>query len=131
MQGIGILRTAAGTALFFTVFVGTSVSGVPAECGDIDANGTVTATDALLVLHKAVGLPIEYNCDSGITTTTTTSTTTNTGDLCFTDEDCEAYVGPGYHCGGPTGYDCVECEFNYHCQPGEECVYFECVPSGQ
>lgn len=103
----------------------TSQTAFAAECGDIDANGSVTASDALLVLRKAVGVPIEYNC--GVVTTTTSTSTTNTGDECLYDADCEAIVGPGWKCGGPNGYTCVECEINSDCQPGYICDNFQCV----
>ena len=66
-----------------------------------------------------------------VVVTTTSATTTNTGDQCLVDDDCEAIVGPGWQCGGPNGYTCVECEINPDCQPGYVCDYFQCVPSGQ
>jgi hypothetical protein len=35
-----------------------------AQCGDVDGNGSLSATDALLVLKKAVGEDTELNCAS-------------------------------------------------------------------
>ena len=41
-------------------------------CGDLDANGTVAATDALLLLRRAVDLPATLHCPCPDATTTTT-----------------------------------------------------------
>jgi hypothetical protein len=53
-----------------------------AQCGDVNSDGGLTASDALLVLNAAVGLPAQLNCSgvptSGTTTTTTTTTITTT-----------------------------------------------------
>ena len=35
------------------------------ECGDVDGSGTVTATDSLLVLNKAVGIDVPVQCPCG------------------------------------------------------------------
>jgi hypothetical protein len=132
MTRVRMLGTVAAGCIFsVTLFVGTSVPGVSSDCGDVDTSGTVTASDALMVLHRAVGLPVENYCEMVITTTTSTTNSTS-GDLCFADDDCEVNYGPGYRCGGPNGYTCVECENNdAHCQPGYVCDGFDCVPDEQ
>jgi hypothetical protein len=44
------------------------------ECGDVDASGTVTATDSLFVLKKAVGIDVPLQClPSGLISTGQTS----------------------------------------------------------
>ncbi len=51
------------------------------QCGDVDCNGRITATDALRVLKKAVGLPVTLTCNGDCPTTTSTTarpTTTTT-----------------------------------------------------
>lgn len=48
------------------------------ECGDVNSDGRLTSSDALLVLNAAVDLPAPLNCTGVPTETTTTSTTTTT-----------------------------------------------------
>ncbi len=43
------------------------------QCGDVNCSGSVTSTDALAVLRKAVGLGTALVCASGCSTTTTTT----------------------------------------------------------
>jgi hypothetical protein len=53
----------------------SDVIGAPAPtiaCGDLDASGTVAATDALLLLRRAVDLPVTLHCPCPDATTTTT-----------------------------------------------------------
>ena len=47
-----------------------------AVCGDVNDSGDVTATDALMVLQKAVGQNVTLTCTGGGTPTTSTTTTT-------------------------------------------------------
>ena len=53
------------------------VTGATLECGDLDADGTITTSDALLLLKRSVRQDVELQCPSApeITTTTTTTTT--------------------------------------------------------
>src|SRR5205085_3257383 len=37
-------------------------AGAATDCGDVNASGTVTASDALTVLKDAVGQPVELQC---------------------------------------------------------------------
>src|SRR4051812_27273350 len=51
------------------------------ECGDVDASGLITSTDALRVLRRAVGLPSSLECPSeSCTSTTATTSPTIVGD---------------------------------------------------
>ncbi len=63
--------------------LGSSLLFSPASaqlCGDVNCSGSVTSTDALAVLRKAVGLSSPLLCadDCSSTTTSTTTTTTTT-----------------------------------------------------
>ncbi len=103
-------------------------------CGDVDGNGAVRATDALMVLRKAVGLPVQLVCPScqGSTTTipaasTSTSSSTSTttaptttvpactsggcddGNVC-TDDSCDPRAG------------CVHTNNTAPCDDGNACT---------
>lgn len=103
------------------------------ECGDVDASGNVSASDALAVLRRAVGIPgqsLQCPDQCPAVTTTTSSTTTNTSnDECFGDQDCVSLYGPGYVCDGPVSYQCVRCRSDEDCGAGSQCVDWDCVPS--
>ena len=87
--------------------LGVQSSRAHAECGDVSGDGLVESNDALLVLHKAVGLPAALICSVG---QTTTSTTVPAEGDCFSDADCS---GPGTeHC---CGYVCAECAEDNDC----------------
>ena len=98
------------------------------ECGDLDASGSVGASDALHVLRRAVGLPANLECPA-VSCTTTTSTTSSTfdggvGDQCFTNADCfGSYPGQPFCC----GFECCECIENTHCPEGQVCGGDRCV----
>ena len=94
-------------------------------CGDHNSDGSVTATDALKVLAKAIGLDAGLQCVC-TTTSTTTSTTSSHADECFGDADCapEHDWPEGYVC---ASFKCVECDSNSHCDPGQICDLGECV----
>ncbi len=53
-------------------------AGFAQQCGDVDCSGTITATDALRVLKKAVGQSVTLRCGSDCLVVTTTSTSTST-----------------------------------------------------
>ena len=130
------IRTIAVLRLAWTLTALVRASPVRAlECGDVDDSGVVGASDALMVLRKAVGLTTSpLQCPGQCVTTTTTSTTTNTsGGECHGDWDCEAYVGEGYVCGGADGYTCVDCQNDdAQCEEGFVCNGdFQCVPAPQ
>lgn len=60
------LRELASTVLaaaMLLVLPGAAAAG-PAVCGDVNASGTVTSSDALSVLKKAVGQPVMLACAS-------------------------------------------------------------------
>ena len=90
-------------------------------CGDHDGNGRLGASDALIVLRKAVGEDVELICSCpscpGSTTTTSVSTTTTTtmkSSVCGNGivepgEDCEPSNGLfcSSHCDETTGI-CVD-----------------------
>ncbi|HYD50073.1 MAG TPA: hypothetical protein VEB21_17070 [Terriglobales bacterium] len=123
-------RNRTVTLLILAVILVTTRAAIAAECGDHDGSGAVAASDALLVLKKAVGLdesPLQ--CPDQCVETTTTSTTTNTTpDQCFNDQDCENQFGPGLVCGGPSGVECVQCDANdADCDNDAVCVNYECV----
>ncbi len=50
--------------LAVVVFLGGAVdaAAISTPCGDVDINGTLSATDALMVLKAAVGLPVTLSC---------------------------------------------------------------------
>jgi hypothetical protein len=129
MRGTDVVLVMAATVL-----LGLSAPSSALECGDVDANGNVTALDALVVLRRAVGLPQQpLLCpDQCANPTTTTSTTSNSsGDQCFTDQDCMDIFGPGFICGGSNASTCVQCRNEDQCESGFVCTDYECVPSNQ
>ena len=91
-----------------------------ADCGDINGDQAVTATDALVVLNGAVGLDdtCNGNCDCDLDCTRSIGATDAfsvlrwavfgdiggccVGDYCFVDEDCEQ----GYYCGSSPEWSC-------------------------
>lgn len=90
--------------------------GPPASCGDIDGNGKVTASDALAVLHRAVGLDTgAYQCE--LIQETTTTTEEEVFSDCNSDSDCEFHTGKTHCC----AYECSECENDSHCPEGQYC----------
>jgi hypothetical protein len=119
------LRFAVAVALSSTVHATEVAAGQPAECGDIDGNGSVVAADALMVLRKAVGLPMEYQCVVMETTTSTSTSSTIHVDECFDDSDCQGNPD-GPHC---CAYECAECDKNEDCGEGQYCsTGCECLP---
>lgn len=56
------LRTLAALTLTTLVLVGPSSGRAQQECGDLDNNGVVGATDALRLLQKAVGVDLALSC---------------------------------------------------------------------
>jgi hypothetical protein len=91
-----------------------------ANCGDLNDDLVVTATDALVVLNGAVGLDntCDGNCDCDLDCTRSISATDAfsvlrwavfgdvggccVADYCFNDEDCEV----GYYCGTSPTWSC-------------------------
>ena len=91
-----------------------------ANCGDINGDQEVTATDALEVLNGAVGLTdsCDGNCDCDLDCTRSIGATDAfsvlrwavfgdaggccVADYCFFDEDCES----GYYCGTSPAWSC-------------------------
>ena len=80
-------RALAAATLLLVGFSAGALTGsvrgaTPIECGDLDGNGTIAATDALLLLRRAIDLPGELLCPGTSPTTTmdpvepTTTTTT-------------------------------------------------------
>jgi hypothetical protein len=55
------LQGAAFAAMLATLTVAMPAAAA-APCGDLDASGTVVATDALLLLRKAVNQPVNIQC---------------------------------------------------------------------
>jgi hypothetical protein len=96
------------------------------ECGDMDRNGTVAATDALMVLRAAVDLEpaLECPCEDCVPGTTTT-TLGVVVDECFDDDDCELdFPGLPICLSGI----CVECIGRVDCPAEHECIDTECIP---
>lgn len=87
----------------------------PPVCGDVDASGTVAASDALRVLQSAVGLQVELLCaDCPGTTTTTMPAFCRFTAFCPAGKFCDR---PGCVSDGaclPRGQVC-ECEFTASC----------------
>ena len=104
-------------ALLLALFTPLAAS---ADCGDINDDQVVTATDALIVLNGAVGLDdtCDHNCDCDLDCTRSIGATDAfsvlrwavlgdvggccVGDYCFNDEDCE----DGYYCGTSPTWSC-------------------------
>jgi len=84
-------------------------AAISLACGDLDGSGTVAASDALVLLKKAVGQDVSLSCPSCTTTTTTGSTTTTTIDK-------PAGCGNGRLDAGE------ECEGANGCGEGERCT---------
>ena len=59
-----ITTTTTTMAMATTTSSSTTSTTVPSpsECGDMDASGVVGATDALILLQKAVGLEVDLRC---------------------------------------------------------------------
>lgn len=125
---------AAGAVLL--LLCSTTVrAGVPASevCGDVNESGTVSPTDALLVLKNAVGQPIDLicpaigalaDCNSVLGTTGQSLTDcqgdfgTCTGDLSSTNADLAACLGSPV-CGNGVVEDGEDCD-------GADLSGFEC-----
>jgi hypothetical protein len=103
-------------------------------CGDHDGSGSVVASDALLVLRKAVDLDVELSCPSMCNVTTTSSTTSTSSpiihDECFEDSGCREVLGwpPGFIC---VGFRCVDCISSTDCDQGFLCIENACVLPGE
>lgn len=105
-------RLALTLAFLVLLLLGAPVVSV-ADCGDVDGDQVVSATDALTVLAGTVGLDetCNGNCDCDLDCTRSISATDAlfvlrwavfgeaggccTGDYCFNDEDCDL----GFYCG--------------------------------
>lgn len=72
-----------------------SVTYTP-TCGDVDCNGKVTVTDALLVLRKSVGLDVELFCTCPVTTTTTSTSTLSSSSTITTTTTTTTTTLPNY-----------------------------------
>lgn len=92
------------------------------ECGDLDASGTIGATDALRVLRRAVGPPATLQCPGdgcGTTSTIPTPPTTIFRDECVIDDDCEGIDPQKLYC---CNYKCAECNLVAGCGVGQVCA---------
>ena len=79
-------------ALLTLLFLSTAAESHGQECGDLDNSGRITATDALLVLRKAVGTAeVTLQCPAVCSTTTTTQC--QTFQDCTDPGDCECQSG--------------------------------------
>ena len=88
------------------------------ECGDLNGDCSVTATDALQLLRHAVGLnqPLLCNCDENPGICETDQAVF--GIDCFGDEPCAEVDLTKPYCDGGT---CSECSENAQCGEGKEC----------
>lgn len=84
---------------------------------DVDHSGRIGATDALIVLQRAVASNATLSCPT--TTTTTVTSTTLIADECFDDSDCVSYRDPDRPC--CYGYSCEQCAFDKHHAPDKDC----------
>jgi len=67
MKDRNLLRAvcfAAGALITLTALVAFANDPPSKICGDVDASGDITASDALLVLVKSVGLDVELRCNN-------------------------------------------------------------------
>jgi len=77
MGGRACIRLLSATVC--VLVIASEVSAATDLCGDLDGNGAIVATDALILLRKAVGQNLSIECPAACpVTTTTTSTTTTT-----------------------------------------------------
>jgi len=98
-------------------------------CGDFNDRGGIAASDALMVLKKAVGHPVTLQCPGCEGEPPPTTTSVTIVDQCFNDQDCVEYDFGKDFCGGPTGHECVECDANdADCGAGKRCENYFCVP---
>ena len=84
---------------------------------DVDHSGRIGATDALIVLQRAVASNATLSCPT--TTTTTVTSTTLIIDECFDDGDCVSYGDPDRPC--CYGYRCEQCAVDKYCAPDKDC----------
>ncbi len=66
------------TILAGAIMISLAAPAQAQQCGDVDYNGDVTASDALVVLKYAVGQPVAMYCCACVTTTSTSTSTTTT-----------------------------------------------------
>ena len=62
VRGGARIAAALFATLFFTLCVPTAAGAQSDHCGDVNGDGNVTTVDALMVLRRAVGVPVEFNC---------------------------------------------------------------------
>jgi Cys-rich repeat protein len=123
---MSIIRPTVVVLVALAGVVATDRLSLASECGDVDGSGAIAASDALLVLQKAVGAqvpPLQCPVQCTSTTTTTSTTTSTIVSDCFSDTDCGA---PVLYC---CGYTCSECAQDAHCPSGFFCSDCICAPN--
>ena len=112
-------RARLALAVFLQIVSGTASASM---CGDVDTSGSISATDALRVLSKAVGLEVDLQCP--VLEVCSTTTTTHSKDECFEDADCVGDLDGSRCCGN----ECAECDANEHCPQDFVCSVCSCIP---
>jgi hypothetical protein len=105
-------------ANFFLALGAAIALGTPAaalECGDLNADCTVSTTDALLLLRRSVGLNAPMFCECGSICTGSVDDL-RSADECFADEGCDNPEKP--YC---DDFVCAECSKDEHCGVDESC----------
>ena len=87
------------------------------ECGDLTADCEVSATDALALLRRAVGLNQNLFCDCDCESICQTNAV-DPGIDCFGDEACMNADPSKPYC---NGHSCSECSQDDHCGDGRFC----------
>lgn len=92
-------------------------TGFAIECGDLDGDCSVSASDALRLLRRAVGLNQALLCEcNGDSICETRAPAASLVEDCFADEGCLDPTKP--HCDGNV---CSECSQDSHCGEGYSC----------
>ncbi len=118
-------RLVFALTIYVGIVVGFATEVKALECGDMDADCAVTATDALRVLRRSVGLNGELLCGcSGICS----SNATNVSVDCFDDEYCAEQDPAKPYC---DANDCSECSMDEHCGQDMVCDHalLRCMPA--
>jgi len=126
--------------LFGVLVLAHSAIAAAPQCGDLDESGTIAATDALLLLKRAVGQNVTLLCPvcsttttlPATTTTSTTSTTTMPMPACdpllqdcpVGTDGCYVVIPSGETACATPGTKSLgqDCSYINDCIPGEGCA---------
>jgi hypothetical protein len=117
-----------GALLVLALLTITPQPSFSIECGDLDGDCSVTVTDSLRLLRRAVGLNVGLLCEcngDSICETRTPAQVQSVVQDCFGDEACPPSKP---YCDSHT---CSVCSMNEHCGEGFSCDHalYRCMPS--